>query len=66
MDYSRPLCPACNERLNHSMEIQPGGKSRHAVSCGNVRCEAQPKSNDGAEGATMEEAVKKLAAAIEA
>lgn len=61
-DYKRPLCPACQNPLNHSIEMD--GRGTHVVYCGVGRCPAKA-SNEGAEGATLDEAMEKLTKAIE-
>lgn len=63
-NYKRPPCPACNNPLRHSLEVSQGGRTKHVVFCGVGRCPSKA-SNEGAEGATLEEAMERLNKAIE-
>lgn len=61
--YTRPLCPACGNPLKHAVKTD-GGVATHVVYCAVGRC-PNARANEGAEGATLEEAMAKLKSAIE-
>lgn len=63
-DYHRPLCPACNAKVSHSVNVEPGGGHSEFVYCVNPRCPSGAASK-GMDGATVTEAMEKLRKAIE-
>jgi hypothetical protein len=64
LKYTRPPCPACKNPMVHSIEIKPGGAHDHFVYCAVGRCPSTA-ANNGAHGATLDEAIGKLENAID-